>query len=126
METRDALLAQLKELNERSRTYARQFWQLPFAYVATSAVVLAQLAEKKAVTIRIALAAVAVTGIFTVWHLAGVYRAAARCFCAMQDIEKRLELPPDHTKWAPSHLWALLVLPGAVVLVAAYLLACLR
>jgi hypothetical protein len=108
METRDALLAQLKELNERSRTYARQFWQLPFAYVATSAVVLAQLAEKKAVTIRIALAAVAVTGIFTV--------------C----IEKRLELPPDHTKWAPGQLWALLVLPGAVVLVATYLLACLR
>ena len=125
--SQDALIAQLKELNERSRTYGRQFWQVPFAYVAGAAVALAQLAEKPVARI-VALALIFVIGCFTILHLAFIYRAAHRAFCAMVEVEKRLDLSPDATKWTPGHLWAFLgltILASAGSLVAAvYLFAC--
>jgi hypothetical protein len=96
MLTENALLAQLRELNERSRTYARQFWQVPFAYVVASAVALVQIHEKP--VLRIVLLGIGGVGMFTAWHLAGVYRAAGNCFRAMKGIEAELHLPTDGTK----------------------------
>lgn len=114
----EALIAQLKELNQRSRTYGRQFWQVPFAYLAASGVVLVQLAHKSETPtpLRIALIIIAVIGGFTIWHLAHIYRAAHRCFYGLRDIEKKLNLLDDATKWTPGHLWALLSLTIAASL----------
>ena len=123
MPTEGALLAQLKELNERSRTYARQFWQVPFAYVAASAVALVQIHETPA--LRIALLGIGGVGIFTVWPLVGVYRAAANCFRAMKGIEAELHLPTDGTKWMPCQLWALVALTGSALLASWLMAICL-
>jgi hypothetical protein len=45
--TTQARIAQLKELNERSRTYGRQLWQLPLAYLAGAGVAILQAADLK-------------------------------------------------------------------------------
>ncbi len=112
---RDVLLAQLGELNERSRTYGRQLWQVPFAYVAASGVVLAQLAEKR-VPLGIALGVITLVGGCVLWHLRGVYQAARRSFDAIRAIETQLSLPDDATRWTPGHLWALITLTIIVTL----------
>ena len=120
----EALIAQLKEMNERSRTYARQFWQVSFAYVAASAVALGQVHETP--TIRIALLCIGGVGFFTTSHLAGVYQAAHNCFDAMRQIEEELHLPSGGTRWMPCQLWALSGLTAAVTLASLLAAVCWR
>ena len=123
----ETLRAQLKELNERSRTYARQFWQVPFAYVAASAVALSQVIEKP-VALKAALLTIGGIGAFTAWHLAGLYEASRSCFCAMKRTETSLGLPTEDTRWMPHQLRALLALTAvaslAALIAGIYLLKC--
>src|SRR5580700_7772109 len=73
MPTDDALLAQLKIVNERSGTYGRQFWQVPFAYIAASGVIVAQLVGKDSPrTLGGALLVIGIIGAFAVAHLLGL------------------------------------------------------
>jgi hypothetical protein len=109
MPERDALLVQLKELNERSRTYARQFWQVSFAYLVGSGAVLTQLAdEQNPLTLTGALLAIAVLGGFMVYHLRGLLKAARRSFDGIAHVEELLGLRKEDTAWTPGHLNALL------------------
>ena len=67
----EALIAQLKELNERIRTYGRQIWQMSFAYVIASGAALSQLPGKdrlSPVVLPLALFAIGIVGIFTWRH----------------------------------------------------------
>jgi hypothetical protein len=127
MPTDDALLAQLKIVNERSGTYGRQFWQVPFAYIAASGVVVAQLVDKRPRLLAGALLAISVIGGFAVWHLLGLLGGAKRSFHATKDLERALDLPTDRTQWKPGHLWAwviLTALAAVAALVGAALLLC--
>src|SRR4029453_5648485 len=110
----DALVAQLKELNERSRTYGRQFWQVPLAYLAAAGVIVVQAADGKhaALTLPLALLVSGGVGVFVVWHLASLWCAARRSFDGIIDLEEALSLPPKATDWRPRHLWWFLLLPG--------------
>src|SRR5262245_16334468 len=92
--TEGALLAQLKELNERSRTYGRQFWQVPLAYLAGAGIAVVQVSDGKhgPLVLPLALLSVAVIGGFVVWHLVGLVCAARRGFGGIRSIEGQLSL----------------------------------
>ena len=111
----DALVAQLKELNERSRTYARQFWQVPFTYLAAGAVLVAQLIERNAPARQLGLTVLGIVGLFITWHMWRLYDPAKRCVDAIQDVEARLSLRIT-AQWKPDTLNALwwLTLAAAV------------
>jgi hypothetical protein len=83
MAEHDALLTQLKIVNERSGTYGRQFWQVPFAYIAASGVIVAQLVGKDSPrTLGGALLVIGIIGAFAVAHLLGLLGGAERSFHA--------------------------------------------
>ena len=63
-----ALLAQLTELNNRSRWYSSQLWQIPFAYLGLTVVMLAALHDACAGTRAIASIASALIGICVLFH----------------------------------------------------------
>jgi hypothetical protein len=104
-----ALVAQLKELNERSRTYARQFWQLPTAYLAAAGVSLTQIPAGRYTALRVGLVIIGVIGLFVCLHLMGISRAAKRCVDRIAEVEAKLSLPKS-VEWGPLPLQALLAL----------------
>jgi hypothetical protein len=126
----DALIAQLKEFNERSRTYGRQFWQVPFAYLAGAGIAVMQATDRKysPLVLPLTLIISGVVGIFVVCHLAALCCAANRSYRGIVDVEKQLSLSAEHTEWSPWHLYAFLALTVLTTLVAlvagAYLLKC--
>jgi hypothetical protein len=110
--TENALLAQLRELNERSRTYGRQLWQVPFAYIAAAGIVIMQASDGKhgPLVLAFTLSASGAVGIFVVWHLVSLCSAAHRSWKGLTEIEALLSLSPKQTRWSPGHLYALLTL----------------
>ena len=108
----DALVAQLKELNERSRTYGRQFWQVPFAYLAGAGIAVMQASDGKHGPLALALAVAAsrVVGVFVVWHLGVLCCAARRSYDGITEVEEHVSLSSKHTQWSPGHLYAFLTL----------------
>jgi hypothetical protein len=123
----EALLAQLKELNERSRTYGRQFWQVPFAYLAALGIAILQAVDGKHPEPALiwTLAMGGVVGGFVLWHLIALYLAAYRSFLGIKDYEGRLSLTSSETQWRAGHLWAFLVMTAAASLAAFLVAGCL-
>jgi hypothetical protein len=89
--------AQLTELNVRSRWYVAQLWQVPLAFVATTAIPLAQLASKAngRVILALALVGAGAIGFLVFLHLVGVRADAKRAVENLKKIEKELGLAVD-------------------------------
>lgn len=88
------LVVQLQELNVRSRVYMTQAWQVPFAYVATVAVLLGALLNK-GVSREVAAAGffvAAVTGVVVGLHQRGVMNGSRRAVFNIQAVELALGL----------------------------------
>jgi hypothetical protein len=106
MPTHETLVAQLRELNERSRTYGRQFWQVPFAYLAGAGIAAVQVSDGKhgPLALPLALVITGIVGAFVVWHLGALCCAARRSYEGISSIEGQLSLLPGHTQWSPGHV----------------------
>ena len=84
------LRIQLQELNQRSRLYASQFWQVPFAYFAIIGVALSS--RKLIYSQPIAFVA-ALLGILVLWHMGVVLNNCSTAVRKLQKVEEGLHFP---------------------------------
>jgi hypothetical protein len=89
----ESLRVQLAELNARSRAYTAQVWQIPFAYLGIVGVVLAQVADKPAIVVMIALFSAAAFGLFVLIHLIAMTHGIRRAVENIVKVEGQLGLP---------------------------------
>lgn len=91
---RDTLHTQLHELNERSRVYMTQVWQVPFAYIATVAVSSGTLLDKGAPreVAAAGLLVASVSGLVVLWHQQGAMDGSRRAVHNMRAVELALGL----------------------------------
>lgn len=120
-----ALCAQLAELNTRSRTYTAQIWQIPFAYIGIAGVVLAQLVDKPAPMIRVALVSIAVFGMLVFVHFTSMVNGVRRAVANIRETERLLHLRETaeyRFGWYILPLGLVIVLSTGAAVFGAYLL----
>lgn len=83
----------MTELNNRSRWYSSELWQIPFAYLGVTGVVIAQLAEKANDYLGIGFAASAAFGVFVIIHTFRIRASEQRAITHLQETEAALHLP---------------------------------
>jgi len=94
---------QLAHLNERSRWYSTQLWQIPFAYLGISGVAIASLNEPSPATLVAGGLAAGMFGALVFWHSCLIKRSECRAIRMLQCIEAQLGLPTcqqaKHFRW---------------------------
>jgi hypothetical protein len=80
-------------LNNRSRWYSSELWQIPFAYLGVTGVVITQLAEKTQAYLGIGFAASAALGVFVLIHVFRIRDSEQRAITHFQETEIALYLP---------------------------------
>ncbi len=85
----ESLRTQLSELNERSRAYTTQLWQLPLGYLAAAGLVLA---GTKGPALPVGLFAVGVAGLLVFFHLDAIDDGRRRAVEHIQRLEGQLNL----------------------------------
>lgn len=88
----ETLRIQLAELNSRSRLYSSQLWQLPFAYLGLTGIVLAGFADNTSLRLAVALFACGIFGLCVVFHMCGMRDGERRAVDDLQEIEGKLYL----------------------------------
>ena len=109
----ESLRVQLTELNNRSRAYTAQIWQVPFAYVGIVGVVLAQLADKDPRVKAVAMAAAAAFGVPVLIHLTSLANGCRRAVENIRAVERKLYLT-ETAQYRPA--WYIAPLIGSVIL----------
>lgn len=110
----EARKTQLTELNNRSRWYAGQVWQLPIAYVGATGIALAQLAgESSTKRLGLALIACGIVGGLVLWHSVGIFNGVKRAVQNLIRVERELGLV-ETAQWRPWTLIPLLIAVGLV------------
>jgi len=100
-EIRNTILAtQLSELNNRSRAYAAQIWQVPFAYFGLTGLILGSLVDRCPTLLGIALIISGMLGIVVLVHIFGNLQACKRAVLEIQSIERSCGLHVT-AQWAP-------------------------
>jgi len=84
-ETRRTLLS---ELNERSRWYAAQVWQVPFAYLGIVGLVITQVVDKHSDQLWLAFIGAGVFGLFVLWHMRDLQDGVRRAVLNLQSLER--------------------------------------
>lgn len=108
---------QLTELNNRSRWYASQLWQIPFAYLGLTGLTIASAAEKMSSQMPIVFLTCAVFGVCVLVHTFGIMDGVKRAVKNLQKIENDLHLEETAKyKVATYELPLLLAVALAVVL----------
>lgn len=103
-----ALCVQLEELNNRSRFYSSQAWQVPFAYLALAAISVASVAEHRAHFLPLALVGAALLGSWVAVHLRYVRNGIERAVEHTKTVEDDLGLnrtvifDEKYWRWFPS------------------------
>lgn len=115
----ETLRAQLQQLNERSRWYTSQSWQVPFAYIGVTGVVLAGIwkdVNQESWVQSNSLFATAVLGVLVFWHLLGVQRNICRVITNIETIEGLLGLRrmSKNTFWWTTAPWFIMILLAVV------------
>ena len=90
----ESLQAQLAELNERSRMYTTQIWQLPLAYIGIVGLGVGQfdVSGGETIFLRMGLWYAAGVGIFVLWHLLSIADGVKRAVEHIQGVEWQLGL----------------------------------
>lgn len=91
------LRAQLAELNSRSRWYSTRLWQIPFAYIGLSGIIISSLVKLDSVNIRligIALILLGIIGVLVTGHVFGVRKAEVISIKKLQYVEEELKIQP--------------------------------
>jgi hypothetical protein len=108
---RPSLRVQLSELNSRSRWYTSQLWQVPFAYLAITAVALGGVVGKGPKIFGVALIAAAGVGCLIVIHWFAMLNGARRAIDNIREVEQELRLQ----KTAEYKPWYVFPLLGVVI-----------
>ncbi len=87
---KNILIQQLSELNSRSRWYTSRLWQVPFAYLGLTGLVLVNLADKSALGLSLGFIVSAIFGVLVLVHIYGVRDGEKRAVKNLQDIESLL------------------------------------
>lgn len=90
--TDDTLRDQLGHLNERSRWYSTQLWQIPFAYLGITGVALASFDKPSRETLMVASFAAGVFGGLVVLHSYWIKRGEALAIRKLRATEEKLGL----------------------------------
>jgi len=90
--TPGALERQLSELNNRSRWYASQRWQVPFAYITITALAVANSGAKPSIRLTCVLWASAIFGVCVILHWFAMLDGLSRAVRNLQSIERSLSL----------------------------------
>jgi hypothetical protein len=79
MSQEESLRIQLSELNQRSRMYATQMWQVPFAYLGVVGIMLA-LTNKSLthLTTQMVAFVLFLIGIIVLWFMLGIFKAIGK------------------------------------------------
>lgn len=93
MATPEDLRVQYVELNNRSRWYTSQAWQIPFAYLAIVNVTIGVVVAKEEKWLAIALFALAFIGVFVAVQSYLTIEGIRRAVDGMQKLEDQLALP---------------------------------
>ena len=86
----ESLRLQYAELNNRSRWYGSQLWQLPLAYALFSAVSASSIAGKQEAWLPVSFLVIGVTGLLLFVHMREIYASQKRAVLHMQEIEDAL------------------------------------
>lgn len=123
----ESLRVQLAELNNRSRWYSSELWQVPFAYLGLSGVVVAQVADKASKYLSLIFFASAVFGAFVIWHMSRLRSSEQRAIKHLQETEKALNLSETAQagKGPKIFQYAVVVAVLAYATAAIYIAACL-
>lgn len=120
-EDKESLRIQLSEANQRSRMYAKRFWQLPFAYVSVVGVALANAGKSYPEFVLLGAITLCMMGLLIFWIMVGTFRAIDKSVGVIIETEDNLGLPVSVKK----HHWAIdlpnfaLVLVGIVICIIA-------
>jgi hypothetical protein len=92
--TDDSLRVQLSELNNRARWYSSQLWQVPFAYLGASALVVADAAGRslRYIPTRYVFWCAAALGVCVFVHTLGMRDGERRAVKNLRSVERALEL----------------------------------
>ncbi|OGW55626.1 MAG: hypothetical protein A2Y81_00365 [Nitrospirae bacterium RBG_13_43_8] len=114
---------QLTELNNRSRWYSTQLWQLPFTYLAVTAIVIANLESQKTYIVGLSFLAAFILGIFVSWHMKGILDGEKRAVKNLQKVEEKLGLPKtvEYKKYTKP-LWYVVILATLIFLIIGILI----
>ena len=115
----NALLVQLAELNNRSRWYSSQLWQVPFAYLGIAGVVLAQLSDKPKAVFASGLFLAAIFGCLVYRHMSDMQDGVARAVVHLIKLEETLHLEPTVKLMQYGRVVKIMVLLTAVVCLSA-------
>jgi len=84
---------QLTELNNRSRWYSSQLWQLPFTYLAVTAIAIANLEGQNRCIIGLSFLAAFLLVVFVALLMKGILDGEKRAVKNLIEVEKKLALP---------------------------------
>jgi len=91
---KESLRVQLTELNNRSRWYSKELWQIPFAYLGLTGLIIVQIAEKNLKHLKLAFISAATFGVFVIIHMFKIRKNETRAVKHLQETEVELNLPP--------------------------------
>ncbi|MEW8385338.1 MAG: hypothetical protein AB2704_26055 [Candidatus Thiodiazotropha taylori] len=89
----EALRVQLTELNNRGRWYSSQLWQVPFAYLGITGLLLSQIKLAETQTFILIVVSVAFLGAFVIAHMNGIADGEKRAVKDLQNTETSLGIP---------------------------------
>jgi hypothetical protein len=104
--TETTLLSQLVQLNERSRWYSQQGWQVPFAYLGVTALIANAISGTARAELVIGASAVAALGTAVWIHATYMRRRAHRAVALLRDVESQLGIT-GHAIPGAWHYWIL-------------------
>lgn len=102
----ESLQTQLTQLNERSRAYTTQMWQLPLGYVAAAGLALS---GTKGSALPIGLFAVGIAGLLVFFHLNAIDDGRRRAVENIQRLERELKLT-ETAQERPGYLFPLVLM----------------
>ena len=94
----EVLLAQLQVLNERSRWYSSQLWQVPFLYFAAAGALVGQFLEKQPTFLPLSLLVAGVLGVVIGIHMGKLQDGEERAVKALLEVEVSLGIR-DNAKY---------------------------
>jgi len=109
----ESLRTQLTTLNERSRWYSSQLWQVPFAFLGIAGLLLGAVIDKENAVIGIILLCIGIFGITVILHISGISDGERRAVQNIEIVENKLHLEKT-VLWKPIY-W----LPLQVAVIAA-------
>ncbi|MBI5196579.1 MAG: hypothetical protein HZA10_09670 [Nitrospirae bacterium] len=90
----EALRVQLSELNNRSRWYSAELWQIPFVYLGLTGLTIVQVADKTPKHLGLSFITAAVFGVFVIIHMFKIRKHETRAVEHLKKTETALHLPP--------------------------------